>query len=147
MSPAQRALAERQARISSFGGPLKEYLPGPTEHMNPNAQEGLEALGLGPGLEKIPAKGGGFNFVKPTAEALKAGAQGTKEAGEAVNKAPAEGLEAAAGAAASWVSDLLQGAGIRLLEIVGGSLLVLFGLYVLVKGDVPSAGKVVKHVL
>lgn len=58
---------------------------------------------------------------------------------EKIEKAPSE--------AATWITNLLQGAGIRLLEIIGGGLLVLFGLYVLVKGESPHVGKVVSHAL
>lgn len=57
----------------------------------------------------------------------------------------AEGAEKVVEKPLDWIEKLLSGQGLRLLEILGGALLVLFGLYVLVKGDTPSIGKVVKH--
>lgn len=130
----------KQAAAGAKGAGLKGYL---AQIFEKEAEQGYIS---GSQFENVKEEGG-------LIEALSAGLlHGGKTTPSTVNPttgavtptggepSSAESTEKAAESATSFLKNLLSGPNlIRLLEVVGGGILVLFGLYVIVKKDLPKA--------
>lgn len=89
---------------------------------------------LSAGLLKGPTKPSGQTFTTNP----KTGEVTPRKEGSSAESA-VKGLENAPSSVTGWLGKLLSEGLIRILEIIGGGILVIFGLWILVKGSLPKA--------
>jgi hypothetical protein len=126
-----------------FGGPGQQPTSIASEVGIPKKVVPLIQIGAGLATAGLGALGAAGGAAEAGTGAAEAGA-GASEAGAGAAEAGTGGVSAAEGAAGllgiAGISDLISAYGTRLLEILGGGVLIIFGLVVLARahpgGDV-----------